>query len=87
MDTEFFKVLNRWATLESRLFGTETGAEVGELSSELSSIERNILQLRPVSKVGALAQLRFATVRLEKSGDDGLLSGTLRHVLNTLSRT
>jgi hypothetical protein len=86
MDTEIFDVLKKWATLESRLYGTEVDVEAGELSSELSSIETNILQLRPVSKVGALAQLRFAIVRLERSGDDGLLSSALRHVLHTLSR-
>lgn len=86
MDDEFFEILTNWARLESRVFAAKDANEADALALELSSIEENILRLRPATSVGAMAQLRFAAIRLEKIGDDGTISGALRHVLNTLSR-
>ncbi len=87
MDTEFFAMLNKWAATESRHYAAKDGEETDALTLELASIEDGILRLRPVTKDGALAQLRFVAGQTERANGDGLLSGALRHVLHTLSRT
>ncbi len=86
MDTEIFAMLNKWAATESRHYAAKDDDETESLALQLSSIEDNILRLRPATKIGALVQLQFVAGHLERSGDDRLLSGTLRHVLYTLSR-
>jgi hypothetical protein len=87
MDAEFFKVLEDWATVESKVFSAKADSEADALAVELSLIEDATLCLRPVTKQGALAQLQFVAGYLERSGDDGLLSGAVRHVVCTLTST
>ncbi|RTL86953.1 MAG: hypothetical protein EKK29_08375 [Hyphomicrobiales bacterium] len=87
MDHAFFQVLDNWSRLESRVFAAKADSEADALALQLSSIEDGILRLRPVTKDGALAQLRFIAGQTERADGDGLLSGALRHVLQTLSES
>lgn len=87
MDNAFFEILDNWARLESRVFTAKADPEADALALQLYSIEDGILRLRPVTKDGALAQLRFIAGQTERANGDGLLSGALRHVLHTLSES
>ncbi len=85
-DDNFFALLNKWASLETRHYAADTEEQADALALELSEAEDEVLRSLPVTKDGALAHLRFCATHLECRGAEEMLAGALRNAIDVLSR-